>query len=519
MKKIISIIALSLTIGVAGCKKDFLDLETNPNTPSTASPQLLLSGALVTTANLFNVPTTNTGAISLTTQSYVSTTGVWMGYWTSSGNYVPSSVLNTNNFTNANYQIFTPFFLNATNYNNLANTAGSDPSADYYVSVANIMKAYVFQELVDTYNNVPYTEAFKGLEDITPAYDKGEAIYDDLLKQLDASIARIKGSSASVSAAFKTADVSFKGDMTKWIKFANTLKLRIVLRQWLALPAKQAALASAIASTSGDGYIDDTFQAIVNPGYTNDDANGLRQSPFYVAYAFNAAGAISLPGDYYKANAYVISKLKATNDPRIERLYTHPSVGAPPAGSAPGTPNDFFGNIYGSSAPKNNAGTSSIGPGLLKGFNMDAVLLSSSESLFLQAEAADKGLIAGSAQSFYERGITASFVTLGVADAVTAAAAYYAQPIVNVGWAASDDKLQAIINQKWTALNGYGNMEAYNEYRRTGFPLDVPVSTQSAQPVIPTRLFYPQSEYQQNGENATAEGTINQFSSKIFWAK
>lgn len=507
MKKIFSIISLSILISITGCKKDFLSLETNPNVPSTATPQFQLSGALVTTANLYNANTNLVGGISLTTAGYAATTGIWMGYWTPSGNYVPNSILNTNNFTNNNYQIFTQFYLNLANYNDIEKKGAADPTLVHFQSIAKIMKALGFQTLVDTYNNVPYSEAFKAPEILNPKYDKGEAIYDDLLKQLDMAMASIKAAPTSAINP-GTADVMFRGNMDRWVKFANTLKLRLAIRQYNKLPAKQAALKTAINATAGNGYIDETFQAAVNPGYTNDDANGFKQSPFYVSYAFNQTGAASLPGDYYKANTYAISKLTNTNDPRLSRLY------APiPNGTT------FFGNIYGSTSPKNNAGTSGIGPGLLRAANQDAVLLSSAEALFLQSEAVVYSILTGSAQTLYEKGITASFTALAVPSAAASAATYYSQPKVNVSWTASPDKVEAIINQKWTALTGYGNIESYNEYRRTGFPVDVPVSTQSTQPRIPTRIFYPVSETQQNGENVAAEGTINQFTSKIFWAK
>jgi len=509
MKKIFSIIAIFFTISIAGCKDDFLSLETNPNTPSSATPQFQLSGSLVVSGNLYEAAETfPSGAIRTTTQGYAATTGVWMGFWTSSGNYVPSSVLNTNAFTNSNYQIFTQFYLNLSNYNDLEKKGAADPALVYFQSIAKIMKALEFQTLVDTYNNVPYSQAFKAPEVLTPSYDKGEVIYDDLLKQLDAAMAAIKSAPATATNP-GTSDIVFKGDMNKWVKFANTIKLRLAIRQWNKLPAKQATLKTAVSATAANGYIDQTFQAAANPGYTNDDANGFKQSPFHVSYAFTATGAASLPGDYYKANTYAVTKLKNTNDPRLQRFY------------AP-TPIDgvtYFGNVYGSTAPKNNASTSGIGPGLLKGANMEAVLLSSSESLFLQSEAAVYGILTGSAQTLYEQGITSSFITLGVPSAATAASTYYSQPLNNVSWNSSTDKVQAIINQKWTALNGYGNIEAYNEYRRTGFPADIPVSTQSAQPTIPSRIFYPVSESQQNGANLTLEGTINQFTSKIFWAK
>ncbi|NEU09252.1 SusD/RagB family nutrient-binding outer membrane lipoprotein [Flavihumibacter sp. R14] len=501
MKKTLSIIACALVIGFTACKEDFLNLDENPNVPSTATPQLLLSGALKITADIVNTGTT-------ASQSAVSTYGIWMGYWTPSGSYVPNSTLNNNNFTNTHYQTFTPLYNNASNYQNLINLGAADPTLVHFEAIGMIMKAFDFQALVDTYNNVPYSDAFKATASLNPKYDKGEAIYDDLLIQLTEAIGKIKGAPATAVNPGR-ADIMYKGNMDNWVKFANTLKLRIALRQWNKLAGKQSALKTAIDATAANGFIDETSAALANPGYISDDANGGKQSPFWYSYGVNAAGALPTAGDYYKANAYAVTRLQTSNDPRLSRFYAPlPSDGT-----------TFKGNIYGATNTSSGANTSSIGPGLLKAPTMDAVIMSVAEGLFLQSEAVLNGLIAGDAKSLYERGITASFVQTVVPNAAAAALTYYNQPIKNINWDASPDKLEAIINQKWTSLNGYGNMEAYNEYRRTGFPLDVPVSLQSVKPVIPTRVFYPNTEYQQNAVNVTAEGTIDQFASKIFWAK
>ena len=500
MKKTLSIIACALAIGLSGCKKDFLSLETNPNTPSAATPQLLLSGALKVTADIYNTGVTGT-------QTAMSTYGIWMGYWTPSGSYVPSSTLNNNNFLNTSYQTFTPLFNNASNYNNIEKVGAADPGLVYYQAIGIVMKAFVFQALVDTYNNVPYTEAFQAPDILSPKYDKGDVIYDNLLLKLTAAIDLIKKAPATAVNPGR-ADIMFKGNMNNWVKFANTIKLRIAIRQWNKLSGKQAALKTSIAATAADGFMDETSAAVVNPGYSNDDANGGKQSPFFLAYGVNAAGALATAGDYYKANAYAINKLQSTNDPRLSRFYT-------PLKDLI----TFKGNIYGAAGASSGANTSGIGPGLLKAATMDAVIMSAAEGLFLQSEGVLYGLVPGDAKLFYQRGITESFVLSAVPNAATVATAYYSQAVKNVGWDSSTDKLEAIINQKWTSLNGYGNFEAYNEYRRTGFPLDVPVSVVSVRPVIPTRVFYPSTEFQQNAENVKAEGTIDQFSSKIFWAK
>jgi len=91
-----------------------------------------------------------------------------------------------------------------------------------------------------------------------------------------------------------------------------------------------------------------------------------------------------------------------------------------------------------------------------------------------------------------------------------------------VGWAASTDKIQAIIYQKYISLAGYNNLEGYLEYERTGYPnLPVPASADpsAVSTTIPKRQYYPLSELTSNAANLAKEGTINIFTTKIFWEK
>lgn len=517
MKKKTFIIFSFVTLFIFGCKKDFLSLETNPNTPSVATPAFLLSGAQKTTADIIN------GAAG----SYFATYGVWMGFTSPSGNYVPNTVLVSYGFGTDDYQVFLPLYQNLTNYNTLENLSSVDPSLANFQAIAKIMKAYGFQALVDNYNNVPYSEAFQAPTIITPKYDKGEAIYDALVKQLDAAIDIINKNSTATNPG--NADIIFNGNMTSWKKFANTIKLRIVLRQ-TNLTAKQSALKTALSSTVAEGYLNETLRAVANPGFLNSDATGGQQSSFYRGYGFDQNGNAQSNNTYYRANSYGVGKLKNTNDPRLGYFYA-----TIPTGTYGG---QIRGNSFGDLASLQNANTSAIGPGLLKSATQDAILMSSAEALFLQSEAVFRGFLTGDAKDLYQKGITSSFERLAFnapapvkstdpvlpyssANATSLSVIYYNQLIANVSWDSSPDKLEAIINQKWTALNGYGNLEAYNEYRRTGFPLDVPRSVASGAlgTTLPSRIAYPTSEYQQNAVVVKAEGTIDRFTSKIFWAK
>jgi hypothetical protein len=116
--------------------------------------------------------------------------------------------------------------------------------------------------------------------------------------------------------------------------------------------------------------------------------------------------------------------------------------------------------------------------------------------------------------------VTESFVNAGrtAAEATT----YLAQTgVANVDFDASTNKIATIITQKWISENGLAPFEAWSDYRRLGIPTDVPISLEPSTSVkqIPVRLFYPQTEYSFNTTNVNAAGTINQFTSKIFWIK
>ncbi|MGZ3763551.1 MAG: SusD/RagB family nutrient-binding outer membrane lipoprotein [Mucilaginibacter sp.] len=496
MKKYISIIAVFFTIGISGCKKDYLSLEVNPNSPSVTTPQLSLAGALKTAADIVNGDYPHYG--------------IWAGYWTPSGNYVPSSTLQQYQFTNTSFNgNWTDLYSNLTNLNNLEVLASKDASLSNYQAIAMIMKAYDFEQLVDNFNDVPYSQAFQPSTILFPAYDKGIDIYHDLGKKLDAAIALInKNSTVSPGTSDivfnKTGNVPVSTEMTAWKKFANSLKLRLAIH--VSTKASTDALVTDLASTAGEGYLDGTTEATANPGYANLAG---KESPFYGNYGFDASGNPVFGNVYYRANAFFVSSLTNNNDPRLGAVYT------PTTGSG-GT--QIVGNIFGDTQNSaSNPGTSAIGSGLLKSPSQDAMLFSGAESLFLQAEAALNGYISGDPAALYQAGITASFKDLGLTAAQ--ATTYYSQSNDNVGYATSTNKQHAIIYQKYVSLFGTGNLEAYNEYRRTAFPvLPSSIDPAAISATLPSRILYPLSELTTNSANLGKEGTINPFTSLIFWA-
>jgi len=161
--------------------------------------------------------------------------------------------------------------------------------------------------------------------------------------------------------------------------------------------------------------------------------------------------------------------------------------------------------------------TSNVGTSEL--FKRPQTVMTASESLFLQAEAVESNLLTSNrtAQELYEMGITESFKLLDVEDAEATAEAYYTSGEDNKDWTASTSKLEAIGTQKWIALAGFSGFEAWTEYRRTGYPTGIPNSTKAPGKPKPLRLLYPLSEYSNNAANTQDQGTISQYTSKIFW--
>jgi hypothetical protein len=160
--------------------------------------------------------------------------------------------------------------------------------------------------------------------------------------------------------------------------------------------------------------------------------------------------------------------------------------------------------------PQENANTAA---GLLKSALQPLVFMGAYESLFLQAEAAQRGWIAGSAKNFYEQGIQASFAYNEVpASAFTA---YNAQTAVNFDQAAN--KISAIITQKWLSMNGTNGIEAWSDYRRLGLPA-IPNSLQApSADARPLRLMYPESERQTNNAEASKQGGDQVTIDKVWW--
>lgn len=478
----------------------------------------------------------------------------WMGYWARSGSYQndqqEEQYLFTNSFPTFGGNPWNDLYYNASSFNYVQKQAQKSGDG-FYEAICRIMKSHNFQLLTDVYGNIPYKEALQGNDVRNPKYDNGVDIYKDIFRQLDTAISILKdpvASNPSKNAKITTNDLVFKGNPTLWIKFANTLKLRLLVHAYQVADIDKAA-EMAIINAEGTGFLGAGESAKINPGYSASKPN-----PFYRAYALNENGVLSGGGDFVKANSYAVGFGTASTpgyyrwngDPREGKLYVRPDVNTDPAVYTPatyqkgipyGAISGFAPGFTGSDLSAINAiNTTSPNIGLTpNGAASDAWILTSVESLFLQAEARERGIITdgASAKDRLTAAIRESFVFLGLtsAQADTYIANNATYPDVDYNGVPQGPGLPAggiftILSQKWFALNGIAPYEVWTDYRRTdvvygeggGYDPGPSLSILAgAAPTIPVRMFYPQSEYSFNEANVNAQGSIDVFTSRVFW--
>ncbi len=558
MKKIFNIfLAGCLLISVSSCEK-YLDVNTNPNSPTESTPDLVLPQALVTTAGN-----------SITYNAY----GNWVGGFqaNASGYGGFGSVINYNYTTTDNNGLFTGPYSNIKDYNYVLQKTAPTGDLMYFNAVARTMIAFQFARMVDQYGDIPYFDTFKGAENLTPKYDKAEDIYKALVAELNTAIASFKATPpASVQKIDRTStgkiDVLFGGDVVKWAAFANTLKLRMLVRI-AKVPSMTAFVATQKASlpTTPAGYLAE--DAIVNPDYTNVAG---KVSPMFANYAWSTTSAsanLTIIPTTWILSFYNGTKL--TDPHRGTAIFRSFTGGATKKNQLGNTTGTYDVGIAGSpwfsaqgidyAAGNTNTGATATSIGIIKGATAGQVIMLLSESLFLQAEAslADVAIVttAPTATNF-ENGILASYnysyktpsnavstlndpvlyttsTTPTVAQPYSAAksladykAANAGTYLVNIALATTDEqRREAIITQKYIALNFITSDEAWNEYRRTGYPAitgNTATTTFAAtQSIItnradklPTRVLYPDEEYKLNPANVPTGITTT---TRIFW--
>lgn len=503
MKKIKILLPL-IALTLFSCD-NYLDVNDSPNDPNASliTPNLSISAA-------------QTGSYSVLVRRMNELGNVFMNNWGANvnsftGGYAEEfGITMSNNFYE---DVWNSLYRNTYEYTNIINYPSDN--YDHHKAIAKIMKSFYFQYLVDLYGDVPYFEAHQGANNVNPAYDDDQAIYRDLIVQLDSAIDMIDNAPAT-TVGVGSEDVMLGGDMAAWVKFANTLKLRILLRQ----SSKGAADGATTTDAATLTYLNAQFAALdnnfvdrnitINPGYSN--AKDAQQNPWMNLMVNLNETTVTYRSAYNfrRASSYIAGQLNNNPvDPRRGRLFG--LVGTAVVGVTQGDASQPTGT-----APLN---LSTLGPGVVIRSSQDGYVMLLAESLFLQAEAAQRGFIPGgaaAAQAFFDAGVTASLSHLG------AIAGTYVADVNSVsgkGYTASTNKIQAIMYQKSIALCNTNGVEAWIEYNRTGFINNIPMPMGSTSPTgkKPLRLMYPTSELASNSANVPAQSVADVFNIGPFW--
>ncbi|RPD44245.1 SusD/RagB family nutrient-binding outer membrane lipoprotein [Paracnuella aquatica] len=337
-----------------------------------------------------------------------------------------------------------------------------------YVGVSQLLMAYSYSVLTDLYGDIPFSEALMDDANLTPKYDRQEDIYPALVSMIDAGVANVQsGTGGSVG----TDDLMYGGNMQRWAKFGNSLKLRLLNH----LSKRQPGAAAAFLNTSPALISANNENAQVVYGSSSANANPV--------YGFDV---LSGRKDMAVATT-IIDKMKALSDPRIPRYFLAVKTGT--------NAGQYLGNIPG--GDEDDAGESlysRVGPAYAS-INSPVVLLSLAEVQFIIAEVRLREGKTAEAATAYNAAITADFNALSIGSE---AAGYLAKPAV-----AFNNTLQRIIEQKWITML-QGSYEAWVDWRRTGFPALTGAAVSRTNGIIPRSLPLPQLEINLNRQSLEA---------------
>lgn len=522
-----SVLLFFLLLITAGCTKDFKDINTNPVAygPTNFDPNYTLTGAQLN----------YTGSIDF-------------AYDTWRGNLIYASTMMQGLSTVVSYWAGDKYLLNegytAAYWGNSAvgayieqvrpivdvveMTRGNAKYANVH-HIGRIWKALIFARITDLYGDVPYSEAGQGYYKsiFTPKYDAQQAIYADLLKEVEEATNALNPAGDKVSG-----DVIYKGDIAKWKRFGNSLLLRLAMR---LTKVDENTAKSYAQKAAGNTMTDNGDNAFVT-----HDVSGARVTQ-------NRNSQVLL-GDGGQENYYTkwsntfINLLKTAGDPRLGKVAVtklwltesgkdqNAAYDANPLVQK-GMPNgkDLSG-LAGRDVRQDLSYTSfsdysSPHPGMLKR-NGVTFIMTYAETEFLLAEAAQRWGIGGSAATHYNAGLKAAITYLGQYDPAMAVADGLAQTFVDTHPYTAATGLQMINTQYWlhtcTMMDFY---ETWANWRRSGFPILTAVNYpgNATAGAIPRRFPYPVEEAAKNGDNYRAASAAvtggDNLSGRVWWDK
>lgn len=500
---------LLLSLGLlTSCDEGFTELNTNRVNPTSLAPSMVLNKAIISTNYLDGF-----GTLGMLTYNF----GIVQQIITPYGSSLSGA--NYDQVNNSNTPlVWVNFYRNVLKQLvAVLEQTKNDPLQINNYQAARIWKAYVFMILTDTYGDIPYFEAGQGYtaEIISPKYDSQQAIYKDILKELDEASAGLTTAQPPI-----TTDILYGGDVTKWKRLGYTFMLRAAMRL------------SKVDPTTAQAYV----QKAVTGGVfqSNADNSVLRHTAIYNNYIANHLAAREKT-NFYLAAPFV-NYLKDNNDPRLP-IFAVRYVGAKGgqeqvAARASSDPKVQIGMPMGYNDVTITSVLTQHNVASLWDFtqvNLNTVLkldapefhVTYAQTQLLLAEAAHRRWITGNAADYFSRGIRANLeqmASYGVTIPETTIKAYIDSQPLAVG-----KELEMINTQYWVAsfLDG---TEAFANFRRSGFPAlkKNPYPGSEVKGDFIRRLPYPDSEIVVNSGNlneAIKRQGPNNLDTRVWWDK
>lgn len=504
--KKLTLVPVTLLVFLMSCTDDFVDYNTNKHeaTEEMMSHDNLKTGAFFTQMQR-NVVLFKDGT-NLSSDYQVAqglTSDIYSGYYAPTGTWY-NGVHNGSYYFITNWieKTFTSGFSSVMPAWQSITEVANEQELPEVAALATIVKVEAMHRVADAYGPIPYISYGNG--SLQNNYDAMEDVYSKFFEELDGAIdvltSFVSGNpSASILQKY---DLIYGGDATKWVKFANTLRLRLAMRIVYANPT--------LAQTEAEKSVNNSIGVITQPNERaalQRSSNLVYYHPLYdIAYNFNEGEA--------RMGATMDAYMNGYNDPRLAAYFKPAAVDGNYHGVRLGITTSVWSKYVGDNISNLNVDPNST----------EIVWMTAAESYFLRAEGALRGWSMGAtAQALYEDGISVSFDENNVSGVTNYIADSQSTPIdftdnaegsslnasapsdITVAWDENETderKLEKIITQKWIALYPDGP-EGWAEFRRTGYPKLFPVVTNNSNGTVNTdiqvrRIPFPQSEYNNN---------------------
>ena len=493
MKKTVCIILFAFLL--SACDNGFEELNTNPTKPVQVSVNNKLTAAQLYTSGTTNEIWSTALCLVSTMIQHIATTDIdeWAG-----DKYKRNKIY-------ASKAIDNVYVTAVKTLEDMTVQLEKENLPDEMKAITRIMKVFVYHKLTDLYGNVPYSEAGRAVISgiFNPKYDAQSEIYADMLKELEESVALL----GSGTSEYGDADILFQGDQTKWKRFGNSMMLRLGLRLIKVDPASaQSWVTKAISGGVMESNDDIAYiQHTDGPGDIN--RNGL-SAPFR---------------RFHKARLSKTFVDILIGDPRLPILGARRSDGSTDPADQKGLPNGLDSKLLKEMTGEDDIDGYAEPNSIIREADAPMFFQTYAEVEFMLAEVAVRWGIGGNQEEHYNAGVTAAMKMLSLyGDAAIISDSDITTYLTNNPYDATN-ALEQINTQYWVAtfLNEY---EAFANWRRTGFPVLVPVNYPGnvTNGTIPRRLTYSTSEQTDNAENynaAIAAQGPDELTTRVWWDK